>query len=128
MTVAEKSTVQVKGNVMYTKNTSGSVSVQEASAIADEIRRLVEQHNVTKMIVDNRELNGVWNSEVNDVWSDLMTWLVARVDKCATLCKSVVNKMQLDRLSRQAGTQDKVKAFTSEVDVCLYLGMEKIDF
>ena len=105
-------TIEVIDHVIYWKNTTGSISEQDANIIAQHIKAIIETQPVRAVLVDNRKLYGVWTPEVDKVWIDLMSYLPNHVDRTATLCQNSINKLQLNYLSSQAGTMDTVKAFT----------------
>ncbi len=105
-------TITVIEEVIYWKNTTGSISEQDAIVIAKHIKEIIESQPVRAVLVDNRTLYGVWTPEVDKVWIDLMSYLPNHVDRTATLCQNHINKLQLNYLSSQAGTTDTVKAFT----------------
>tara|TARA_Y100001933_G_scaffold240038_1_gene265196 strand:- start:385 stop:783 length:399 start_codon:yes stop_codon:yes gene_type:complete len=105
-------TIELIDDIIYWKNTTGSISEQDALNIAEQIKEMIETKSVRAVIVDNRKLYGVWSPEVDKVWVDLMSYLPNYVDKTATLCQNHINKLQLDYLSSQAGTKESVKAFT----------------
>ncbi len=105
-------TVEVIGDIIYWKNTTGSISEQDAIQISDYIKNLVEEKSVRAIFVDNRRLYGVWTPEVDKIWIDLMNYLPEHVNKTVTICQNHINKLQLNYLSTQAGTKESVQAFT----------------
>ncbi len=104
--------IEVIDDVIYWTNTTGDITEKDALSISHQIRSLVELGNIEAVIVDNRRLFGVWSPEVDKVWIDLMAYLPRYVERTATLCQNVINKLQLNYLSAQAGTEDHVQAFT----------------
>ncbi len=105
-------TIELVKDIIYWKNTTGSISENDALGISEQIKAMIETQDVRAVLVDNRKLYGVWAPEVDKIWIDLMSYLPNHVDRTATLCQNHINKLQLNYLSSQAGTTDTVKAFT----------------
>jgi hypothetical protein len=103
--------VEVRGNTVYWENESFDITVEEANTIADDVRRRMRESDVDSVVVDNREARGAWPSDVDQVWNELMTDMYAEDVACATICPSVSNALQLDKLSRENGTDDLIQAF-----------------
>lgn len=124
-------TIELIDDVIYWKNTTGSISEQDAISIAEQIKEIIETQSVRAVLVDNRNLYGVWAPEVDKIWIDLMTYLPNYVDRTATLCQNHINKLQLNYLSSQAGTTETVKAFTEservEMEDFLKLSFNMLD-
>ncbi|HEU4964809.1 MAG TPA: hypothetical protein VFV52_13265 [Bacilli bacterium] len=93
--------------------------------MSESIRTLIVEEKIERILIDNRELRGTWASGVNEVWIELMAFMREHVSQVATLCENVINEMQLNRLSRQAGTYDRIQAFTDEYSAMQFLGMEE---
>lgn len=106
--------LRIEEDVLYWENHTDALSVKEAKQISNEIRLLVERSSLKGMVVDNRRVAGSWSPEVDRVWIDLMTYLPKHDLKTATVCQTVINKLQFNYLSAQAGTVDSVKAFVDE--------------
>lgn len=106
--------IRIEEDVLYWENHSDVLTVTEAQVISNEIRSLVERTPLKGMVVDNRMLAGSWSPEVDRVWIDLMAFLPKHSLKTATVCNNVINKLQFNYLSSQAGTTDTVKAFVAE--------------
>lgn len=122
-----KCELKKQGNALLWMNKTFALTVDEANEIAADIKKQVQSGSVSLLIVDNRAVgNGVWSSEVNTVWEELMGFLAGNIGKCATLCAGATNKMQLNRLSRSAGTFDKIQAFTEEGEVLTFLGIDSL--
>ena len=111
MPVPQTTSVEVRQSTLYWRNTSFEVSVEEAKAIADEIRERMSRPTVDSILVDNRDASGVWPTEVDAVWNELMADIYAEGVPCATICASVSNALQIDRLSKDNDTDDLIKAF-----------------
>jgi hypothetical protein len=122
-----KCVMKKQGNALLWMNKTFSITVDEANEIAAEIKKHVQSGGVSLLVVDNRAVgNGVWSSEVNAIWEELMGFLAGNIGKCATLCAGATNKMQLNRLSRSAGTFDKIQAFTEEEEALTFLGIDSL--
>lgn len=107
----ETTTVEVEGNIVRWTNESFSITLEEAEAVADEVRELIAQPNVDAVLVDNQTADGTWPQETNEVWDELMAEMYEAGVSSATLCPSVTNKMQVNRLSKNNGTDDLIRAF-----------------
>lgn len=118
--------IRVENDIIYWENVTGFITEKEAVNVTKEIKGIIETKPIKAMVVDNRKLTGVWTPEVDKVWIDLLTYLPTRVDKTATLCENVINKLQMNYLSKQAGTTENVKAFTDEDEVREFLGINQL--
>jgi hypothetical protein len=120
--------IRIEEDVLYWENHTDLLTVKEAQVISNEIRSLVEKNPLKGMIVDNRKLEGPWPPEVDRVWIDLMAFLPQHDLKTATVCQSVINKLQFNYLSSQAGTAETVKAFVDDERdaLCLFLKVEDV--
>ncbi|MGZ4033073.1 MAG: hypothetical protein ACXVP2_13030 [Tumebacillaceae bacterium] len=122
-----KCELKKQGNALLWKNKTFSISLEEANEISADIKKYVQSGGVSLLVVDNRAVgNGVWSAEVNTVWEQLMGFLAGNIGKCATLCAGATNKMQLNRLSRSAGTFEKIQAFTEEAEALSFLGLSNL--
>jgi hypothetical protein len=104
--------IELKDEYIYWHNTDGLISLEEAEKLSDEIKSLAESGNYTRLIVDNSQMNGVWSTEVDKVWIDLMTYVAQYIPKTATICENVINKLQVNYLSSQSVSFDRMQAFT----------------
>jgi len=120
-------TIKTREDMIIWKNTTGNISEEEALMVSKEIQNLIKGHTYHAMVVDNRELSGVWTTEVDRVWIELMTTLPTYVDKTVTICQNVINKLQLNYLSKQAGTTNNIRAFvsTEDLEIKAFLGVEE---
>jgi len=118
--------IRVENDIIYWENITGFITEKEAVNVTKEIKGIIETKPIKAMVVDNRKLTGVWTPEVDKVWIDLMSYLPTRVDKTATLCENVINKLQMNYLSKQAGTSENVQAFTEEEEVREFLGINQL--
>ncbi|HEU4964328.1 MAG TPA: STAS/SEC14 domain-containing protein [Bacilli bacterium] len=119
-----KEHIKVEGDMLLWKISYSKLTVEQAEALATQLRRHVDSGRVSKMLVDNKDLDGVFTKEVNQVWEDLMKYMMStgHLQKIACISPSVVAKMQVDRLSRQAGTFHFNRAFLNEEDAMAFLG------
>lgn len=106
--------LRIEENLLYWENHTDLMSVNEALQVSEEIRNLVEHTALKGMVVDNRKLEGDWPPEVDRVWIDLMAFLPQHDLKTATICQTVIDKLQFNYLSSQAGTAESVRAFIDE--------------
>jgi hypothetical protein len=115
-----------ENGVIRWQNEHFRVSLDEAEAIADEIRRQLDRGRSSGVLVDNREASGTWPSEVSDVWTELMAKIYERGVDCATISPSATNAMQINRLARDAGTSDGIKAFdaSDHGDALAFVGLD----
>ncbi|ERH11514.1 MAG: hypothetical protein J07HB67_00521 [halophilic archaeon J07HB67] len=109
--VPETTTVELEGSTVRWTNDSFSITVAEAEAVADEVRELMAQPEVESVLVDNQAAEGTWPQETNEVWDELMAEMYEAGVASATLCPSLTNKMQVNRLSKRNGTDDLIRAF-----------------
>lgn len=120
--------IRIEEEVLYWENHTDLLTAKEAQIISNEIRDLVEKTPLKGMVVDNRKLAGAWSPEVDRVWIDLMAFLPQHDLKTATVCQTVINKLQFNYLSSQAGTADSVKAFVDEERdaLCSFLQVQDV--
>jgi len=111
MSIPQSANVTIRDNTLYWENTSFSVTVDEAEAIARTVREEMTRAPIDAILVDNREANGAWPSEVDPVWGELMADIYAQDIPCATLCPSVSNALQIDKLSKNNDTYDRIRGF-----------------
>jgi hypothetical protein len=111
MSVPQSTSVTVRDNTVYWENSSFNVTVDEAEAIARAVREEMNKADIDGVLVDNREASGAWPSEVDHVWGELMADIYAQDIPCATLCPSVSNALQIDRLSKDNDTYDRIRGF-----------------
>lgn len=107
----DTTTVETDDGIVRWTNEDFSISVDEAEAVADEVRRGMDRPGVSGVLVDNRAAENTWPSDVNDVWSALMADIYAADLPCATVSPSVTNAMQINRLASEQGTDDLIQAF-----------------
>lgn len=129
MTLPEGLTLKTFDDLIVWTNTTGTVTEQEARELSQKITDMVSETNYKAMLVDNRKLKGIWQPEVDKVWIELMSFLPTKVEKTATLCENIINKLQLNYLSIQAGTIDSVKAFieTEEGELLEFINQPDLD-
>ncbi len=129
MTLPEGLKLKTIDDLIVWINTTGSVTEQEAIEISNQITDMVTKDNYKAVLVDNRNLRGIWRPEVDKVWIELMSFLPTRVEKTATLCENIINKLQLNYLSIQAGTIDTVKAFveSEENELLEFINLPDLD-
>lgn len=104
--------IETKDEYIYWYNKNGTISVDEAVELSNQIKNLVESGDYTRLIVDNSKMSGVWSSDVDKVWIDLMKYIVQYIPKTATLCENVINKLQVNYLASQSVNPERMKAFT----------------
>lgn len=129
MTLPEGLTVKTFDDLIVWTNTTGSVTEQEARELSEKITDMVSKANYKAMLVDNRNLKGIWKPEVDRVWIELMSFLPTKVERTATICENIINKLQLNYLSIQAGTIDSVKAFveSEEGELLEFINLPELD-
>lgn len=120
--------IRIEEGLLYWENHTDLLTAKEAQIITNEIRHLVERSSLKGLVVDNRKLAKAWSPEVDRVWIDLMAFLPKHDLKTATVCQSVINKLQFNYLSSQAGTADTVKAFVDEERdaLCTFLQVQEV--
>lgn len=104
--------IETKNEYIYWYNKTGTITIGEAIELSNQIKSLVESGDYTRLIVDNSKMSGVWSSDVDKVWIDLMKYIVQYIPKTATLCENVINKLQVNYLASQSVNPERMKAFT----------------
>jgi len=120
--------IRIEEDVLYWENHDDRLTATEARTISNEIRHLVERTPLKGMVVDNRRVSGNWPPEMDRVWIDLMAFIPEHALKAATVCPSVIDKLQFNYLSSQAGAADSVRAFVAEEReaLCSFLEVQRI--
>jgi hypothetical protein len=107
----DSSTVTVRNGTVHWENRDFMISVDEAEALVDEVRKKMAKPGVEGIIVDNTAASGTWPSEIDDIWGELMAEIYSDGVKCATVCPSATNAIHVNRLSKDNGTDDLIQAF-----------------
>lgn len=103
--------IKVHENVIYWTNGKIELSERQAREVSERIKTLAVTGCYKALVVDNRFIHGEWSPDVDRVWVELLKFIPQYVDKTVTICDTVINKVQLNYLSQQAGTHDRVQAF-----------------
>ncbi|UOQ84478.1 hypothetical protein [Gracilibacillus salinarum] len=114
-------------DVFYFQYKVMASTVEQAKQEANYVRTQIQKPHIKKFLNDNSLIQTVAKPEVNEVWGQLMQDVASHVEKNATIAPNVTLKMQLNRLSRSAGTKDSVKAFTTLEDASKFLGVEEME-
>ncbi|UOQ48943.1 hypothetical protein MUN88_02040 [Gracilibacillus caseinilyticus] len=114
-------------DVFYFKYKVMASTVEQAKQEANYVRTQLQKPHIKKFLNDNSLIQTVAKPEVNEVWGQLMQDVANHVEKNATIAPNVTLKMQLNRLSRSAGTKDSVKAFTTLEEASKFLGVEEME-
>ncbi|MGG3571142.1 hypothetical protein ABES25_12205 [Bacillus gobiensis] len=117
----EKFEMKIYNDVFYFKYNEMATTVEEAKQQAEVVKKELSDPKITKFLNDNSNIKTVASQEVNEVWGELMAWVGQNVEKNATVAPNMALKMQLNRLSRTAGTIDKIKAFTTVEEAMEFL-------
>lgn len=119
--------LRTEKNVLYWRNTTYNISVEEAATVAAEIIKLAQSPEVQVMLIDNRGARGAWPMEVNPIWGELMGALAKQIHKSATVAGTVV-VMQINRLSKASGTLEQIQAFETIRQAQAFLGVSLASF
>ena len=117
--------LKTEQSILYWRNVTFMISVDEAQTIAHEIRNMVTTHGIRALLVDNREVGGAWPADVNSIWGELMAYLMTAIDKCATIASPIV-VMQINRISKNQGTQEKIQAFSEIAQALHFIGVSDL--
>lgn len=117
----EKFEWKIYNDVFYFKYKEVVTSVEEARQLMAFVQQKLADPKITKFLNDNSDIKTIATPEVNEVWGELMAWVGKNVEKNATVAPIMALKMQINRLSREAGTIDKIKAFTSVKEAMEFL-------
>lgn len=118
--VPNTTSIEVSNGVVEWTNTDFMISREEAAAVAERVREVMRTHDVDGILVDNSGANGTWPSETDEVWDDLMEDIYAEGLHCATVCPSVTNSLHINRLSKDNGTHDRIRAFEPDEEAAAY--------
>lgn len=106
--------IMIENDILYWHNNHTNITYEEAQQISEKLHNLLDNNDLKALIVDNRSASKVWSTDFDKIWIDLMKYIPTRVDKAATICPNIINKLQLNYLSSKAGTQNTIQAFTVE--------------
>ncbi|MFD2706907.1 hypothetical protein [Salibacterium lacus] len=122
----EKYETKTYKDVFYFKYNEMAETVEEAKQQAEVVRRAINQPGINKFLNDNSNIHSVAKPEVNEIWSELMSWVSDNVEKNATVAPNVALKMQLNRLSKEAETYERVRAFTTLEDALQFMDIPEM--
>ncbi|MBI9043808.1 MAG: hypothetical protein JEZ06_04940 [Anaerolineaceae bacterium] len=117
--------IRTEKNVLYWKNTTFNIDVDEAKIMADEIDRLAQKPEVSVLLVNNQGVKGAWPVDVNPIWGELMGKLSKNIQKSATVAKNIV-VMQINRISKESGTLEQIRGFTNMDEAKKFLDITEI--
>ncbi|MBY9081592.1 hypothetical protein KIH86_04360 [Paenibacillus sp. HN-1] len=105
------------GDIFFIKHTNFLISMEEAYAVGELLKEAHRDKSTSSIVIDNREAKGAWTQEVNKVWIEVSMEVSNEIPKkVVTLTRDVVAAMQINRLSRNNGTEKISKAFCSDFD------------
>lgn len=113
---------KIKDDVFYFKYLEMAATVEEAKEQAAFVKSELSKPGIKKFLNDNSHIKTVAKPEVSEIWGELMEWVASNVDKNATITPNVTLKMQLNRLSKKAGTYESVRAFTDLDQALAFIG------
>ncbi|MEO4055327.1 hypothetical protein [Solibacillus sp. CAU 1738] len=128
MSITTKSITKVQDGAYYYRGNTTDLSIEDAKQISETVKREVSKPTIKYFIVDNRDLNGPYKQDVQDIWTDLMNFVAGQVEKNVVICKDSVTLMQINRLSRNAGTANTVKAFIDEKEALAFINLTSFPF
>jgi hypothetical protein len=128
MSITSKAVTKTHNGAYYWRATTTSITVEEAKEISARVKKEISSPSIKYFIVDNRDLNGPYKQDVQEIWSDLMNTVAQNVEKNVVICKDVITQMQVNRISRTTGTADKVKAFIDEKEALAFIDMTSFPF
>lgn len=103
--------------IFFIKHTNFFVTMEEAYAIGELLKEAHRDKETVAVVINNREAKGAWTQDVNKVWIEVAMEVSNETPKkVATLTSDVVAAMQINRLSRNNGTDKMSKAFCSDFD------------
>lgn len=111
-----KSTTYWKENdIFFIRHTSFLVSKEQAYAIGELLKEAHKDKDTKAIVIDNREAKGTWTQEVNKIWMEVSAEVSNEISKkVVTLTGDVIAAMQINRLSKNGGTEKMSKAFCSD--------------
>ncbi|TSB47493.1 hypothetical protein [Alkalicoccobacillus porphyridii] len=118
---------KVEGDVFYFNYLEMASTVEEAQEQANFVRSQLSKPAISKFLNDNRNITAVAAPEVGAVWGELMGWVSTNVEKNATIAPNTSLKMQLNRLSKTAGTYESVRAFTDVQQALEFVGVPSLE-
>jgi hypothetical protein len=103
--------------IFFIKHSSFLVTMEEAYAIGELLKVAFRDKSTKAIVNDNREAKGAWTPEVNKVWAQVSDELKSeKPKKFITLTRDTVSMMQINRLSKNGGTEKISKAFCCDLN------------
>lgn len=115
--------ITTQNSTLHWGNSDFMVSIEEAEAIAEEVRHHFQRDSIDTVLVDNRDADGTWPQEVTELWAELMGEMYQSGIDCATVSPSATNAMQINQLSERNGSDDRIQAFTDLDEANEFLGI-----
>lgn len=121
--IPNTTTITAEGSVLRWENDDFMISLEEAESIAEKLRTEIGAGPIDAVLVDNRGADGTWPQEVTEMWAELMGEMYQDGIDCATVSPSITNAMQINQLSEENGTDDRIQAFTDVDEANDFLGL-----
>lgn len=128
MSIADKAVTKTHAGAFYWRATTTDITVEDAKTISERVKKEIMGPSIKYFIVDNRDLNGLYKQDVQEIWSELMDFVAKNVEKNIVICKDVITPMQINRISRNTGTADKIKAFIDEKEALAFINLTSFPF
>jgi hypothetical protein len=120
--IPDTTEITVQDGTLQWENNDFMISLDEAEAIAEELQNHLRRNSIDTVLVDNRGADGTWPQEVTELWAELMGEMYQEGIDCATVSPSATNAMQINQLSEQNGTDERIRAFTDLNEANEFLG------
>lgn len=124
----DKDMIQIKDGVVYFNATDTVLTLSGVESVVKNLESALRQNSQSVLVVNQLKLNNIPSSIEDKAWIELYRALPPYAQKTATLCPSIVNKLQANYVFQKEGVSDRFKAFVAEdaTEICTFLGVEHI--
>lgn len=125
----KQSPIQVKDGVVYFYVNESLLTSTGVEALSEALEKLAAQTQPKVMIVDQMSLQHELTPEEDKAWIELYKHFPQYVDKTATICMDIINKLQTNYVLQKEGVSDQVKAFVKadSKEMCNFLGINTFE-
>lgn len=107
-------TARYHRGIVYFSLEEERVSLPEAVALSQGIRKLVMTHDTKVVVADARALINDYPPEIDRVFIELFKELPQYIDKYVAICPNAVSKLETNYIFKQVGVEERFKAFVIE--------------
>ena len=100
--------------IVYFSLQDESVTLPEAVALSQDIRKLVMEYETKVVVADARALLNDYPPEIDRVFIELFKELPQYIERYVAICHNAVSKLETNYIFKQVGVAERFKAFVIE--------------